>query len=139
MKSVRARPSPWPAGLAQRASGNEQARPLREAHLDRLLEREAGTARIAHGREAAPQDAAHDRQRLERDEYVGHVHLARQIELRRDHMRVQVDQARHDGFALQIDDLRAGCVDRLRRDFLDRAAFDEQIVTRLQSMMQWIE
>lgn len=127
------------AGLAQRTARDEQPRPLGQARLNRLLERMAGTARVAHGGEAAAQHATQDRQAAQRRQHIRHVNLLLQVELECDHMHVQVDQARHHRLAARVDDPRiAGC-NGLVGHLADGVAFDQDVVLVQQFGLQRVE
>ena len=127
------------AGLAERAAGDEQPRTVGQTGLDRLLQRMAGAAGVAHGGEAAPQHAAQQQRRAQRHQHVRHVHLLRQIELDGDRMHMQVDQAGHQRLALEIDGAVGLHLERPVGDLLDQIVLDQHVMSLQEVRLKRIE
>jgi hypothetical protein len=112
------------AGLAQRLAGDDEARRREIAFLGRLLQAEIGAADIAHRGEAAHQHLAHDHEGAGGHQRIRQLRVAAEIGDAGDDMDMGVDQARHQGLALEVDDLGLGRGDGLA-DLADGAALHE--------------
>jgi hypothetical protein len=97
-----------PAGLRQHGAGRVDARARHQAFIDGALEREGGPAGVAYGREAAHQRALGFAgcQQIQ-IAYVGR-HGGHLIDGGQHGVPVHVDHARHQQFALAVDDLGVG-------------------------------
>ncbi|MNS70036.1 hypothetical protein D3C72_1033720 [compost metagenome] len=127
------------ARLADGAARDEQARPLHRAFVDGALQAPAGAARITHGGEAPAQHGRHDGHGAHHHQRIGQHALRAQVQLRGQHMHVQVDQARHQRAAGGVDYLRRCAGDGLVRHFLDDAILDQHVVAFLQVSQQGVE
>ena len=115
------------AGRRDHRAAGIDARPRHEAFVDRLLEREDGTAEIADRGEAAHQRALGLGAGGQKDIADIRGEQARDRQRGEHGMPVRVDQARHNDPAAAIDDARALRRRRAcRHDRLDPAALDEQ-------------
>jgi len=117
------------AGLGECLAADEEARARNRAFLQRQLEAEVGAGDVAHAGEAAHQHIAQDHARARGDEGVGKQRVLRQVDQRRHHVDVTIDQARHHDLAGKIDRIR-GSVDRSVADFAKNLALDENIHAR---------
>ena len=99
-----------PAGLTDRPTGDEQARPSKNTVFHRLAMSSIGTTRIAHSGKSAQQHAFECGERMRRDQRRQHLRCCRQNE--RMDMDVTVDQARHQSTPTEIDLQRTFCIDR---------------------------
>ncbi len=119
------------AGLRQRLAGREDTRPGHQPRGHGLRQAPVGAAGIAHRGEAAVEHAFHDRQRADRNQYVGLHRVQAQVGQRGQHVHMAVDQAGHHGLATRIDALCVGRIDA-RADRDDALALDENIMAAQQ-------
>ena len=115
------------AGGGDHRAARINARPRHDPFVDRLFERERGTAEVANRGEAAHQRALGLGARGQKD--IAHIRgeQARYRQRGEHGMPVRIDQARHDDPAAAID--RARALGRRRApasDRLDPAALDQQ-------------
>jgi hypothetical protein len=115
------------ASLAERAPGDEEARPRDDPGFDRQRQRVVGAAGIAHRREAALEHGAQDRHGLERHDRIGQCRVGAEVEGRRDDMHVAVDQPRHQRASADIHDSRTVQGDGPFRNLADRAVLDDHV------------
>jgi hypothetical protein len=127
------------AGLGQRAPGIEQARALDEAGLDRHGQAVVGAAGVTHGGEAALQRRLQQHPGVLVQERARHGLQPGEIRVGRHGVEVRVDEAGHEGAALEVDDLSIADLDRCIGNFLHALALDEDVAVLAQSVTEAVE
>ena len=127
------------AGLAQRLAGDEQARALEQALLDRGLDAVVGAAGVAQRGEAAMQHGAHGDRAFRGEQRQRHVGQQAQVHLGEHDMDVRVDQPRHQRAAAEVDARGRGAGDRAVGDLLHRAVLDQDRDAVLKLVLARIE
>jgi hypothetical protein len=110
---------------ADRAPGDEHARPRQEAVRHAVAHTPVRASCIANGREASIDHGPHQRRGADRHQGQRDSFEIADVHFRQHHMDVTIDQARHQRATLAVDDIGVGCLDRFRRDFPDQIAFDQ--------------
>ena len=127
------------AGRADRAAGDEEARARDQARFDGRLGAPVGAAGIAHRGEAAIEHAFQPAGRARHHQGERHGLHPVDIDFAVMGMHVAVNQARHHRALAAVDHLSLGGLDRLRRDFPDDIAFDQDFVAAARLLPAWIE
>ena len=117
-----------PSGLAQRAAGDEQPRPLDEPALQRQRQAVIGAPGVARRREAAIEHAFEDGNRVQRDQRVRHLLVSAKIDRRGDHVDVGVDQSGHQHAISHVDDARIASRQWSVRNLDDLRVFDQHVM-----------
>ena len=128
------------AGLADRATGDEQARPGEQPLLDRQLVAEIGAAGVADGGEAARQHGAEPLGRMRGGERGRDVAggVEAEADMARHDVDMAVDQAGHQGTAAEIDDPSPRGIEAAV-DGDDQAAVDQHVAATDQRARPRIE
>ncbi len=115
-------------GRADGLAGDEQPRTRDMPSLDRGLDAPVGPSGVADGGEAAVEHRAQPRRRARGDKRQRQRLHHPDIDLAVDGMDVAVDQARHQGALTAIDHGGIRRLDGRFAQFLDRIAFDQQLI-----------
>ena len=113
------------AGGSDGAPGDEHARTGQKTLRDPVAHAPVRAARIAHRREASIDHRPHQRRGADRHQRQRNRFEIADVHFRQHHVNVAVDQAGHQRAALAVDHVGIARLDRLRGDFPDRVAFDE--------------